>query len=263
MIENISDREIAQAKDVLHYFVVSELTKESALEAGIFAILNQASRWERPSAIIYKLREASHPGDKNARNKFSTLDVLADKDKVQQIAKNNGWRFYHERRLDPIIEHFSGLNHDWWVNTANADSKYRDGIVKSIKYLNLKTFSFWHLCIGGTNLLPIDIHVRRQLKELGLKIDGKYIEYRARPGDGQFVVDEPSPTLYKKIEEMALGLFGEDERFLKEGKVDLGLVASVLWWRGANRGGQYQANLFNDCVGSAWQLPYGKGNSHS
>jgi len=301
MISQISDQEIEYAKDVQRNFIVQDLNHSSALESGIFAILNQASPWERPSKIIYKLREASYPGDKNARSKYATPEILHDIKKVNAIAKENGWRFPHQPRLESLIGTYSSRSDNWWEEIKNGTPKQRNETIKNVSYISMKTFSFWHLCLGGTDYLPLDIHVRRQLAKLGVPMKKEFYEHVRRPHhkeiakqkeidcnylievpierkkdsensklvevqgtkvdlhsqNSQLVVDEPNFKEYKKIERAARKLFRTDPRFLYEEKVNMGLVASVLWWRGANRGEPHQGNLLNGSFGGSWKLPYG------
>lgn len=287
-IEQIKDADIDAARAVLQSFTVDRLSAESALESGIFAVFNQASPWERPTRIIYKLREASHPGNKDARANYASLELLTNPVRVNAIAKEHGWRFHHQDRIGSLVQYVSNKGDGWWNEVVEATHEQRGEYTGKVSYLSLKTFSFWSLCLGGTNLLPLDIHVRRQLAQLGVPIDERYTKYKwraarskeqpngkvadedlllqveptAKPipkGNGQYVVDEPAPAEYHRIEREAHALFSKDTRFVERGRVNMGLVASVLWWYGANRGESTQYNLpvFSRSQGGAWKLPYG------
>ena len=94
------------------------------------------------------------------------------------------------------------------------------------------------------------------LNNLGIEINPHYIIPRKRNGNSkQKVRSSPEKEDYLRIEQEAYRLFLQDKRFLlPNGKVDVALVDTVLWWNGANRGNLYQYNLFN--IGST--LPYQK-----
>lgn len=258
----ITNQEIEEAKRVYSSFMVAKITRESALESGIFAVFNQASRWERPSKIIYKMREDCYRGDKSARFRYCSVDLLLDEVRINKIAKKNGWRFHHQNRIREFIDYFGCKSGEWWNDVINADTEYRNAITEEIKFLQCKTFSLWHLCLGGKNLLPIDIHLRRQSRELGIEMPEEYVIGRKREnkktGVTQTVVNEPGKSKYLELEKKIIELFAEDERFLLNGKIDLGLVASVLWWKGANRNQQGQGCLFGNGIHSII-LPYGQG----
>ena len=96
----------------------------------------------------------------------------------------------------------------------------------------------------------------RGLNNLGIKIDPIYIIPQKRTLNSKRKVRiTPNKKDYLRIEQESYNLFLQDERFLMpDGKIDMALVDTVLWWKGANRGDSYQFNLFN--YGST--LPYSK-----
>jgi len=262
LISEIKDKEIEEAKKVLSNHIVKRDSPESFLESLIFCIASQATPWERASAIVYHLRDESYPGQKDARFKFSSLEIVSNPEKVEEIAKNNEWRFHHQKRFSPAIEFYRNIGNlpveklkMYFKEIKNADSDYREDVVGKIKYVSRKTFSFWHLCLGGKNLLPLDVHIRRQLSELGVEMNSDYYTLKRRKTDGQRVVRELDKKEYLRIESKALELFSQDKRF-KNGndKVDVSFVSSLLWWRGARRE-NCQMNLFGDMHEII--LPYG------
>ena len=101
MIATIKDSEIEIGRKVLKDHVVNPLTYEGALESLYFCILSQATPWEKASELIYKMRDVSHPRDKDARSKPASLQVLSDKTVLNRILVENGWRFHHQKRIDP------------------------------------------------------------------------------------------------------------------------------------------------------------------
>jgi len=247
MIEEISDWEIKKAKNVLNAHVVKPLTREGALESLLFCIASQAWAWEPASKFVYDLRQKSYPDDFNALKKYASLDVLNDKKLVNKIAKENGWRFHHQDRFDAPLDYFEKQNGLWYEDVMNADSVIRTEYCKNVKWVSNKTFSFWHICLGGTNLLALDVHVMKNLSDLGLSVNESYFISRPRLSGNQKVRKTPNNKDYIRIEEDAKTFFSYDERFLLDNqKVNLALVDSLLWWRGANRGSLKQMNLFKE-----------------
>ena len=253
MIKNIKDSEIENGRKVLKDHVVNPLTYEGALESLYFCILSQATPWEKASELIYKMRDVSHQKDKDARGKTSSLQVLSNKKVLNRILVENGWRFHHNKRLDESCDHFANANPKILDEIINADENVREKY-SYIKWLSRKTFSFWHLCLGGTNLLALDVYVMRGLSELGINMKESYHTSKSRE-DGQNVRGTPSKKEYLEIEAEARSLFSKDKRFLQGDKVNMALVDSVLWWKGANRGDPQQVYLFGNGTRS-WMLPY-------
>jgi len=257
MIKEITDSEIENAKKVLGDHLVIPLNKEGALESLLFCIASQATRWEISSQIIYSLRKQSH-GDENV---YASWESLTDKDFVNNVAAQERWRFAYNRRFDSAIDYFGNKQGAWWENIINSDTKSREYFCKKIKWLSRKTFSFWHICLGGRNLLALDVYVLRGLNNLGIDMNQYFFTPKSRSEEGQKVRKTPTKKEYLRIENNARGLFLKDERFLSEnGIIDMALVDSLLWWRGANRNSLGQLGLFGSGINS-WILPYSGYNS--
>lgn len=261
IIESITGGEINEAKKVLEDHVVKPLTEEGALESGIFCIASQANDWEMASKIIYALRDHSGNGSTNARERITSMKTITDATLVEKIAEKNGWRFHHEKRFTPFINYFSDAPVGWWSQIREAHIDQRTEYVRDIKYIGDKTFSFWNICLGGTKLLALDVHVMRGLTNLGIQMNENYVIPKLRKkktGNGYQKVRKTPPTKdYLRIEREARNLFREDGRFFNdsEGEVNLALVDAVLWWKGAKRQDSGQAYLFSDWRESH-ALPY-------
>lgn len=261
MINQVTEEQINHAKVVLENHVVDPLTRAGALEAGLFCIASQAMRWEAASRFIRLLRQESHPGDQDAAHRYASVEVLNNKEAVNQAAKRFGWRYPHQDRFGPFIDYFGHRDEPWWKLVRSATPELRARHVSNIAYLGCKTYSFWSLCLGGTDLLALDVHVMRGLKELGLEIDQDFITAVGR-ADGQSVRKTPPRKEYLRIEGEARELFAQDRRFVMEPRmadpprINLALVDSVLWWRGANRGDPCQGYLFGEGDRSSLVLPY-------
>ncbi len=265
MIESIKNWEIENAREVLRNHTVDPLTKEGALENLYFCITSQATPWEIPTKIVNRLREKSYPGDPVTKGKYSSWNVLTDNVLVNDTIRECGWRFHHHNRIDESLDYFVSRNDDWWKEIPKADAEEREKYVNQIKWLSRKTFSFWNICLGGRDLLALDVHIMRGLSKIGMEVNRNYFIPVARKKGSQIVRRTPGKEDYLRIEDEARSFFSKDERFIVNGNVDLGLVDSLLWWRGASRGELYQPSLFdcNSAIGRdmSYTLPYAKNSS--
>ncbi len=256
-IETITDHEIVEARKVLEDHIVNPVTKEGAFECLLWCIASQALGWEPASNFVYELRRTSHPQDVQAANKHSTLQVLTDKEAVFQASLRARLRFAYARRFDSSIDFLSGLEGDWPDTIIEATQETREEYVKKIKWVAEKTFSFWHICLGGTNLLALDVHVMRGLHTMGIQLNTDYINSVQRATDSQRVRRTPNKKDYNRIEDEARWFFLTDHRFLLENEqVDMALIDGVLWWKGANRELLGQYHLFG--AAGSWKMPYAK-----
>ncbi len=245
--EDISDFEIEEARKVLKDHTVNPLNKEGAFESLLYCIASQALPWERASDFIYALRNGSE-------GKYASWNKSTNSLFVNQIAEEMNLRFSHNRRFDSSIDYFKGKEDNWWEGVRDADSKTRNFYFDTLKWVGYKTFSFWHLCLGGTNLMALDVHVLRGLSELGVLMDEHYYIPKPRVKGDQEVRKTPSKREYVRIENDAKKIFSSDRRFLLDnGEVDMALIGSSLWWKGARRGKIDQLSLFGR---DTWYLPY-------
>ena len=254
MIKEISDGDVENGKTVVYNHLVSPLTREGALESLLFCIASQAWRWEKDSDFVRALRSSSN-GTKT-KDGYASFDVLTNSELVNTIAKDGGFRFHHEGRFQPSISHFTKASENWWDKIKDADAETRDQFSNAVKYLGYKTFSFWNICLGGKDLLAIDVHVAGWLRKLGVNLDVYYSISKPREKGDQKVRKTPNRDDYVRIESEARKLFSTDERFiLPEGKVDMALVDGVLWGERASR----ERRQLSFGWHSEWQrLPYSK-----
>ncbi len=235
-IEGISDLEVDAGRRVLQDHVVKDLNRGSALESGIFCITSQATPWEIAARLVKELRPAGCL--------YAPWDVLTSKEKVNETARTMRWRFAHNNRFDSLIDYVRDRNDSWWNEIKDGTFVEREKWSEDVPYMSRKTFSFWQLCLGGTRLIALDVHVMRGLQKLGVAVPDSYIIPQARTIGKQKVRKTPDSREYLRIEEDARALFATDERFLLEdGVVNLALADSVLWWRGAHRGDLHQLYL--------------------
>lgn len=228
-LELITDSNLEAGRRVLSDHLVKELTRESTLESGIFCIASQATPWEIATRIVKRLRPADCL--------YAPWDVLTSKEKVNRAAHDIRWRFAHNNRFDSLIDYVSHRSGDWWNEVKEGTFVEREKWGEDVPYMSRKTFSFWQLCLGGTRLIALDVHVMRGLQKLGVSIPNGYVTPQSRTKGTQKVRKTPNAKEYLRIEEDARALFAQDERFLlANGDVNLALADSVLWWQGAHRG---------------------------
>lgn len=253
MIKEIPDSQIETARMVLEDHIVEPITREGALESLFFCIASQAAPWERASQFVYSLRELSH-GNKG---QYASWRDLTDDGKVKLAAKSSRFRFEYADRFGAAMDYFRSKEGEWWGEIIVADGETRERYCDEIKWVGRKTFSFWNLCLGGNQLAVLDVHVMRGLNELGVEMNPYFFEsLKRRNGTKQNVRKTPGKRDYLRIEAEARQIFSRDDRFLlPNGEVDMALVDSVLWWRGANRNGATQMNLFGN-VSASYNLPY-------
>jgi len=268
MTSTITNEQIERAKTVLENHLVKPLTRAGAIENGLFCIASQATEWELPSRFIRLLRQQSRPQDPDAIHKYATLEVLTDKAAVNAAAKKAGWRFPHQDRFGPFIDYFGFRKEPWWDLVKGANSEFRESQVRKIHYMGCKTYSFWHICLGGRNLIALDVYVMKGLNNLGIELNGDFWTPVKRPTDGQRVRRTPPKNEYLRIEQAARELFAQDERFvigrptMEPKRVDMALVDAVLWWKGANRGDESQRYLFGGDR-SGLILPYAESEKYN
>lgn len=265
MIESISDPEIEKARRILNYHIVNPLTRDGALEVGLFCICSQATPWEIACRFVHNLRDVAYHGDRGARNRYAPRSFLIDKKEVDAASERAGWRFANMGRFDEFIDYFGSLGETdagWWNRIKGAGVGLRGYHVERVKWLSSKTFSFWNICLGGTKLLALDVYVMTGLRDLGIDIPESFVIPQAREVGSQKVRKTPSAKKYLEIEQKASGLFQGDSRFTHNGEVDLAMVDAVLWWGGANRGEAEQGCLFGS---DQFEIisPYGAGRVSS
>lgn len=292
-LKEISDREVEEARNVLGGHVVQNITMESAIECGLWCIASQATHFEVACNFIYNLREM----DGGDRDEVSSMDKLLDKGLVVQAAQSAKWRFAKGGRFDQFIDYFGKKKGDWMQEVVDADSQERRKIVSEVKWLAEKTYSFWHVCLGGKNLVALDTHVMRQSSLLGVNVprdyyvpvyresrphsavevsekfrrvnegekflipDGEMDKYQAAlvpDRKKQKVRKSPNGAQYDKLEVKVIELFRDDERFLDSGKINAALVDAFLWWRGVQSFRSRENLLFGDVpVMDEFEFPYG------
>ncbi len=283
-LKSISDEEISRAIKVRSDHTVYNLSPRGALESLIWCIANQNTNWERPVKFIRMMREESGV---DPYKEYTPMSHLTDKGFVNKIAKRSGLPFHRDNRFDPAIDYFGRKEGEWWKEIMEADVEKRERYVERIKFVGRKTFSFWHLCLGGKNLIALDIWIRRSLQEeFGMKylepyatgtprtrksevkkehdphpefdfVEGLDSDYPVQnKNGGRNIMPGLPKSVYIHAECLTRKLFGKDERFLCEGKTDMALVDCLLWWKGAHRYG-VQDHIFGSGM-ATFIMPYGK-----
>jgi hypothetical protein len=104
--------------------------------------------------------------------------------------------------------------------------------VKHVKWLGMKTSSFWYMCLGGTQLMTLDVHNLRQIGGLGIHVPEEHYRGEQR-GDGRTIVTIPSRAQYERIEADTLALLTGCAAVKNCRGPDGALVSALFWVTGA------------------------------
>jgi hypothetical protein len=241
-----------ESRSIYEGHVLPVLTQRKCLEAMIFCIASQGLVFERASEFANMIKGLSS-------------DEIGDPELVHKRAIE--CMRFKEDRFSPFYEFVSkyqygilGLAKDF----LEKPKEVRLELAKEVSYVGLKTASFWNLCLGGKELMTLDVHNLRQIG--GLKVapikESHYLGQR-RETSGKWIATTPSDKDYLHIEDCVLTHFGYNrnvnpELFEKDGSLNAALLTSLFWWEGVKkeRGvNPYQRTLFGN-LDLATVLPY-------
>ncbi len=217
---------LPEAKQVLRSHCAPDLSEQNVVKALIFAIASQSMVYERAVDLLTRLRTTSP-------------EQLEQEGLVYSLAQPSS-RF-PEDRFSPAINfaaNYSGgigqLVQDYFANPAETRGK----LVKEVKWLAHKTASFWYLCLGGTQLMTLDIHNIRQIAGLAeIEIDRKFYSGASRRGGktrGKKIVNALTPAEYLRLERETLLLLGHIPALQDaSGQPNGALITTLFWWAGA------------------------------
>lgn len=171
---------------------------------------------------------------------------------VTRRARQHGVRWGYvkgDNRLEPIydyINHYGDLGYgniaELVADFRNNPISMREQLVKDVKWIAHKTASFWYLCLGGQELMTLDIHNYRQIAGLGISIPETFYKGERRP-NGKKEIKSSSKKEYVRIEQETLELL--------DGQVTGAQATSLFWLAGAKATRNmnlYQQDLFEDPV---------------
>ena len=204
--------EDVQQAHVAHRVV--ELSERLCYESLLFCIASQGTSFEKATGFI----KASHGAD---------LELLTDAYLLQEQAKASGL-LYHDRFADPLAYMKAKGIRNVVSALLNDPFNTREAL-SEVKFLKRKTISFWHLCLGGKELVTLDRHNNLQIHGLGVDMAQALYDPQMQRSDGKRVPSQPTPKEYVRIEKETLTKFEREDPFYSEGKLDGALVTTLFW----------------------------------
>ena len=204
-------------------FQLQTLDELRLTEAAVLVISAQASSTE--PLFEYFMRTAG--ADIKQRRSFAWNRMA-----------NNPARWKDEDRLTPFfnfVDNYGGIERVSMDYLANPHDFRKE--LTNILWIEAKTASFFHYCIGGNGLATIDMHVLEQAHGLGLAIDEKYVIPKVRKSGaskGKKVRDHPSFNNYVAIEDALKEFWGTHDIFprLDCGSLDVNRWFTAFWLAG-------------------------------
>ena len=213
-------------------------------ESLIYAIANQRVRYESVTKFMKMLHSLSD-------------EQMKDADLIYNIVKQSPIRWHTENRFEGA---FNFMEQNGGIEKVVRDYiqngfEVRNMLSKNVKYIQLKTATLWHLCLGGKDpLICLDIHVTRQLAHLGGNVrESSYIPQTRNLSKNSRKKREVSglqPKEYLDAEKQVIDIMnnmGLIEKYRKEffngnGHLDGSMVNALLWWIGAK---SFRGESFN------------------
>lgn len=237
-----------EAKGILENLVVPEQTPEMFYLSLIFCIASHRQNYERPTRLVRHLLGMFRSSSIHIGNP----DPLRDPDIVKNTAVTHGvrWSSVREKnRVYPAFRYIEGYRHgiEGLVEDFKADSVgMRDKLVRDVKWIAHKTASFWYLCLGGEQLMTLDVHNYRQIAGLGVDVPNEFYEAKRRK-NGIKELKTASEREYVRIEQETLTLLN--------GVVSGAMVTTLFWLVGAKM--QRGINLYQqDILGKETRLQF-------
>ena len=231
---------LEEAQGVLTSHRIPSRTRYNLYASLIFCLASHSLVYERALKLMEELGKADP-------------HLIEDGDAVFARASKRKMRF-PENRFSPALDYARkrpGGIEQLASDFLDQPHATREELRENAKWMGLKTASFWYLCLGGRDLMTLDVHNLRQLGAIpGVSVSPDY--YIAKPRQsgktqGMFVTSSPSPREYLRIEQEALQAVGIFPEFQTEGKVQADLITTVFWWAGVRgaRGVVRQMDLPN------------------
>ncbi|MBI4144637.1 hypothetical protein HY493_00330 [Candidatus Woesearchaeota archaeon] len=238
---------IDETRRVLASHRVPVINTRSCYESLWFCIASQYSVYERPLDFTRSLHGVP-------------LERLADVAFLQEQALQAG--LIYQDRFGPAAEFIA--KHPGGImrlarELLEKPGETRDMLTKEVNFINMKTASFWHLCLGGTKLMTLDRHNYRQLAGLGLDIALEYYVAQPRKKDRRKVLNYPDAKEYARIEEDAKRLLGGEQTLQNCTGLDCALATGIFWVVGAlfARGTNlWQKDIFCEVPPLKFSSPY-------
>lgn len=215
-----------EAKAVLKTHIVPDLSPRRLYESLVFCIASQSMVYERAVDLLDRIGSIREP-------------EFSEPERIYKIARPN-LRFPEDRFTSALrfVTGYDGGITELARDYFRAPTEVREMLVSNVQWLAHKTASFWYLCLGGTELMTIDIHNLRQIAGLGpIQVERSLYEGKSRRGGktkGKQIVKAISPRDYRRLEDEVLAALGHIPCLKdKRGNPNGALITTLFWWAGA------------------------------
>lgn len=245
----LDSEHINEVENIRNSHIIPKKTERYFYESLIYAIANQRVRYESVTSFMQMLHGLSDEQIKDA-------SLIYDLVKQSPIRWHTVNRFEDAFRFMEQNEGIEKIVKDYIENPFEV----RDMLSKNVGYIQLKTATLWHLCLGGkAPLICLDIHLTRQLASMGGKVrESSYIpsiRKASTKSRKKREVNSLQPKEYLDAERQMIEIF-ENSNLVRQyqgkfmngnGNLDGSMVNALLWWIGVKsfRGGSFnQFELF-------------------
>ncbi len=221
--EPLSRETVDETSEVLRKHQ-TQRTENGLYRCILFCIASQFMTYERACEFVRKFRST--------------------KGLQRKLREHVGHLRFKNDRFSPML----GFVQDYGIEKFIEDLttkpfETREEVVRNATWINYKTASFIHLCLGGTTLMALDVHNLRQLGGLEMAVDPIYYLGKVRKTGvtkGQRIYESPTTGDYKRIERETLELFAQLNlpfpEFNSDGHSNGALITTLFWWAGAKAG---------------------------
>ena len=246
----LTQKFIDETSKVLQSHVAS--TERHIYESILLCVASQFLTYERACTFVKQFKNDS-------------LEQLKDPAHIRQRALEAKLRFKNDRHT-PIITYVNKYSIKKFTDDFLAKPYEMRKELVTVDWIAHKTASFIYLCLGGTELMTLDVHNLRQIGRLDIEVDAAYFEGKRRQAGitkGKLVRKHPNADNYERIEQETLNLverlkLGEKfPEFKTSSKPNGAFLTALFWWAGAKARrtrNPYQGQLFD--TGPAFESPF-------
>ena len=224
---------LRESRQALQAHVVPDQHERRLYESLVFAIGSQYIDFEIPVGLLHRLRRHSLRDIRALKN--GALDKIVAASRFKQDRCTPAFAY---------VQEYPGGITQLAIDYLTDPHDVREQLVDDVTWIGPKTASFWYLCLGGRELMTLDIHNLRQLAGLGVPIPQSHYEGKVRGAanleqqanmttGGISVPTTPRMREYRAIEQHALALLQQFPVFTTRGRFDPSLATTAFWLAGA------------------------------
>ena len=245
----VPDEIYADRRILLAAHVIPRQNKRGLYEALWLCLASQSESFVAPCKFIKSMNDA-------------TLEQLTNFKFLQSHALAAGVLFTDRwgESLE-FIERYQGgvkrLAEDYLRNPHDIRLRLK----KEVRWLGMKTASFWYLCMDGTKLMTLDRHNFKQINGIGVDMKVEYFVPKKRSTTGRSAVVSASVKEYCRIENETLELLKNEPEVHDDNKVNSAFITALFWKTGVqfSRGRHpAQIDLFDKVVPIGFLSPYSR-----